>query len=143
MVIKKVGLIANVAKEKSPACTIALYDWLVARGLDVTLEEGIAAKIGAGRGVDVGILGSLVDLLVVFGGDGTILRTARLIRDRDVPIVGINLGVFGYLTEVNLGEMFNAPGLDPCGGFPDRKEDDARCGNQWGRGNLPWGNRSQ
>src|SRR3989339_1218917 len=121
MLIKKVGLIANVAKEKSPACTIALYDWLVARGLDVHLEEGIAAKIGAARGVEVGILGSLVDLLVVFGGDGTILRTARLIRDRDVPIVGINLGVFGYLTEGNLGEMFNALDLILAGNFQIEK----------------------
>jgi NAD+ kinase len=121
MRIKKVGLIANVAKEKSPACTIALYDWLIARGLDVHLEEGIAAKIGAGRGVEIGMLGSLVDLLVVFGGDGTILRTARLIRDRDVPIVGINLGVFGYLTEVNLGEMFNALDLILAGDFQIEK----------------------
>jgi NAD+ kinase len=121
MLIKKVGIIANVAKEKSPACTIALRDWLVARGLDVHLEEGIAAKIGAARGVEVGRLGSLVDLLVVFGGDGTILRTARLIRDRDVPIVGINLGVFGYLTEVNLGEMFSALELILAGDFQIEK----------------------
>ncbi|MHB8907562.1 MAG: NAD(+)/NADH kinase [Syntrophales bacterium] len=106
--MKKVGIIANIAKEKSPACTAELRDWLVARGLDVYLEERIAAKIGAPRGVERGKLGSLVDLLVVFGGDGTILRTARLVQDRDVPIVGINLGVFGYLTEVNLGEMYSA-----------------------------------
>ena len=121
MLIKKVGIIANIAKEKSPACTAALRDWLVARGLDVHLEEGIAAKIGGARGVEIGKLGSLVDLLVVFGGDGTILRTARLIRDRGVPIVGINLGVFGYLTEVNLGEMFSALELILAGDFQIEK----------------------
>jgi NAD+ kinase len=108
MVIKKVGIIANVAKEKSPACTASLREWMLAKGIEVYLEEGIAARIGAGPAVERGRLGSLVDLLVVFGGDGTILRTARLVRDCDVPIVGINLGGFGYLTEVNLGEMFPA-----------------------------------
>jgi NAD+ kinase len=121
MLIKNVGIIANIAKEKSPACTTALRDWLVARGLDVYLEEGIAAKIGAARGVEIAKLGSLVDLLVVFGGDGTILRTARLIRDRGVPIVGINLGVFGYLTEVNLGEMYSALELILTGDFQIEK----------------------
>jgi NAD+ kinase len=121
MVIKKVGIIANVAKEKSPACTASLRDWLLARGLTVYLEEGIAAKIGAACGVEKGKLGSLVDLLVVFGGDGTILRTARLFRDRDLPIVGINLGVFGYLTEVNLSEMFSAMELILAGEFQIEK----------------------
>ena len=121
MLIKKIGIIANVAKEKSPACTASLRDWLLARGLIVYLEEGIAAKIGAAHGVEKGKLGSLVDLLVVFGGDGTILRTARLFRDLDVPIVGINLGAFGYLTEVNLSEMFSAMELILKGEFQIEK----------------------
>jgi NAD+ kinase len=121
MLIKRVGIIANIAKEKSPACTASLRDWLLARGLNVYLEEGIAAKIGAAHGVERGKLGSLVDLLVVFGGDGTILRTARLVRDRDVPIVGINLGAFGYLTEVNLSEMFSAMELILTGEFQIEK----------------------
>lgn len=108
MLIKKVGIIANIAKEQSPACTASLRDWLLARGIEVYLEEGIAAKVGDTSGVERGQLGALVDLLVVFGGDGTILRTARLVRERDIPIVGINLGGFGYLTEINLGEMFPA-----------------------------------
>lgn len=108
MLIKKVGIIANITKEKSAAYTATLREWMLARGLEVYLEEGIAAKIGALPGVDRMKLGSLVDLLVVFGGDGTILRTARLVMDRDVPLVGINLGTFGYLTEVNLSEMFSA-----------------------------------
>ena len=50
----------------------------------------------------------MVDLLAVFGGDGTLLRTARAVREFSVPIVGINLGQFGYLTEVNLNEMIDA-----------------------------------
>ena len=121
MVIKKVGIIANIAKEKSPEYTAALREWMLKRGLEVYLEEGIAVKIGCLPGVEKGKLWTLVDLLVVFGGDGTILRTARLARKRDVPIVGINLGGFGYLTEVNLSEMFAALELILAGNFQIEK----------------------
>ena len=121
MLIKKVGIIANIAKEKSPEYTAALREWMLKRGLEVYLEEGIAAKIGCLPGVEKGKLWTLVDLLVVFGGDGTILRTARLARKRDVPMVGINLGGFGYLTEVNLSEMFAALELILAGNFQIEK----------------------
>jgi len=121
MLIKKVGIIANIAKEKSPEYTAALREWMLKRGLEVYLEEGIAAKIGCLPGVEKEKLRTLVDLLVVFGGDGTILRTARLASKRDVPIVGINLGGFGYLTEVNLSEMFAALELILAGNFQIEK----------------------
>jgi NAD+ kinase len=121
MLIKKVGIIANIAKEKSPEYTAALREWMIGRGLEVYLEERIAAKIGGLAGVERRTLWSLVDLIVVFGGDGTILRTVRLVRDRDVPIVGINLGVFGYLTEVNLDEMYSAMEVILAGDFQVEK----------------------
>ncbi|OGP86543.1 MAG: NAD(+) kinase [Deltaproteobacteria bacterium RBG_16_58_17] len=119
--MKKVGIIANIAKEKSSEYTAALRQWMIGRGLEVYLEEGIAAKIGGLPGVERRELWSIVDLIVVFGGDGTILRTARLVRDRDVPIVGINLGVFGYLTEVNLDEMYSALEVILAGEFQVEK----------------------
>jgi NAD+ kinase len=108
MSIKKIGIIANVEKEKSGECTIQLRDWALKRGIEVFFEEGIAEKIGADKGLDRRELASRVDLLVVLGGDGTILRTVRFVGEYDIPIVGINLGEFGYLTEVNLNEMYSA-----------------------------------
>lgn len=119
--IKKVGIVANTAKEKAPEYTAALREWMLNRGLEVYLEEGIAAKIGSQPGIEKAQLWTLVDLIVVFGGDGTLLRTARLVRDRDVPIVGINLGVFGYLTEVNLDEMYSAMEVILAGDFQIEK----------------------
>ncbi|PIP08581.1 MAG: NAD(+) kinase [Syntrophobacteraceae bacterium CG23_combo_of_CG06-09_8_20_14_all_50_8] len=108
MSIRKIGIIANVEKEKARDYTLSLRDWLERRGLEVFLEKGIAEKVDDDKGMDRGTLVASVDLLVVFGGDGTILRTARFAVGFSTPILGINLGGFGYLTEVNLNEMESA-----------------------------------
>jgi len=108
MHIKKIGIVANVKKEKAPDYTLALRDWLRQRNIEVLLEEGIAGKICNEEGMERQALAANVDLLIVFGGDGTILRTARFALGCATPIVGINLGGFGYLTEVNLNEMYEA-----------------------------------
>jgi len=108
MIPQKVGIIANIEKEKSVECTLRIKEWLLGHGIEAFLEEAIAAKVGENTGLDRRSLASRVDLLVVMGGDGTILRTVRFVSEYDIPIVGINLGEFGYLTEVNLSEMFSA-----------------------------------
>lgn len=105
--MKKIGIVANTDKEKASDYTILLRDWLIARGLDVLLDEAIAKRIGNNIGFETDSLAAQVELIVVFGGDGTILRTARSIREHEIPIVGINMGGFGYLTEINLHEMFS------------------------------------
>jgi NAD+ kinase len=108
MEIKKIGIVANVKKEKASNYTLALRDWLRQRGLEVLLEKGIAERICDEEGMERKALAAHVDLLIVFGGDGTILRTARFTLGCTTPIIGINLGGFGYLTEVNLNEMYEA-----------------------------------
>jgi NAD+ kinase len=108
MAVRKIGIIANVEKEKAREHALYLRGWLERRGLEVFLEKEIAEKVGDDKGIEGKILVSSVDLLVVFGGDGTILRTARFAAGSSTPIVGVNLGGFGYLTEVNLNEMESA-----------------------------------
>jgi len=108
MVIRKIGIIANTDKERSPEYVAQLRDWLLGRGLEVFLDQGIAEKMDGASGLSRKELAAQSDLLVVFGGDGTMLRTARSVAEFDIPIVGINAGGLGYLTEVNLNEMTDA-----------------------------------
>jgi NAD+ kinase len=108
MDIRRIGIVANTAKENAVECTVRLKDWLLQRHVNVLFHNKIAAKVGEFQGYEMKQLAEMVDLLAVFGGDGTLLRTARAVREFPLPIVGINLGQFGYLTEVNLNEMIEA-----------------------------------
>lgn len=54
---------------------------------------------------DPGTFGAGLDLVVVFGGDGTFLRAAHLVRDRGVPLLGVNLGRVGFLAEIEVAEL--------------------------------------
>ncbi len=107
MDIRRVGIIANSSKEKAPEHALRLAGWLSEREVEVLFEEEIAAKTDM-PGVSGNDLASAVDMLVVFGGDGTLLMAARLAMGSDVPILGINMGAFGFMTVINLDEMLGA-----------------------------------
>lgn len=121
MNIQTVGIIANSSKESAVEYTCRLSEWLIEKGLDVILDEEIAEKAKAYRGIARKELADLVDIIVVFGGDGTLLVASRSVRGRDVPIVGVNLGGFGFMTVVNLNELFSAMELILDGNYTTSK----------------------
>jgi NAD+ kinase len=84
-----------------------LVDWLTARRIDVTLEKETAGIVPAVRAAaaNKAELPGLADLLIVLGGDGTLLSMARAVGDLGVPIMGVNLGGLGFLTATTLDEM--------------------------------------
>ncbi|SEM34916.1 NAD+ kinase [Syntrophus gentianae] len=104
--IQKVGIIANIRKDIALECSSGLKKWLQEQGTEVFLDAEIAAALGEKCGLERQTLAARADLLVVLGGDGAMLRASRSVRKFNIPIVGINLGTFGYLTEVNLNEMY-------------------------------------
>jgi NAD+ kinase len=87
----------------------ALVRWLRDREIRVLLERGIAAAAkGAGSGVPLRSLVSRVDAVLVLGGDGTFLSAAREAARADVPILGVNLGGLGFLTETGEPDLYVA-----------------------------------
>ena len=96
----KAGIVARADKPQAAALTRSLVEALGARGVEVLLETRTAEAVGA-RGVDEQELGAACDLLVVLGGDGTILRALHRMRGKVPPIFGINVGSLGFLTGVH------------------------------------------
>lgn len=84
--------------------------FLVANGLAVTLEEDTAVKTGI-EGyprLSAAALGTACDIAVVVGGDGTMLGIARQLARHDTPLVGINQGRLGFITDIALGDFETA-----------------------------------
>jgi len=104
--MKKIGIIAKNIPRAHGAVR-KLSKWLAARGKKVLLDERTASDLGM-DGVAANDLPSLVDMIIVLGGDGTLLSAARLVADskKNVPIFGVNLGSLGFMAEVSLDELY-------------------------------------
>jgi NAD+ kinase len=121
MKIKRIGIVANIEKEKIADHVKSLKKWLEEKGVEVFLEEEISRKVALDGGLAGNELARKSQLVVVLGGDGTMLRAARLAAGHKVPILGINMGSFGYLTEVNLNEIHSTLELIIQGKFDTEK----------------------
>ena len=95
-----IGLVAHPEKTGAGALVHALRREFDARGVHLLLESATAAAVGepVGTGLTVAELGERCELLIVLGGDGTILRVVRALGTRLRPMLGINLGRLGFLT---------------------------------------------
>jgi len=104
--MKKIGIIAKDIPEARKASR-KLAAWLEARGKKVFIDSETAAAINA-RGYEPDEIPALVEMIIVLGGDGTLLSAARLVADShtDVPIFGVNLGSLGFMAEVSLDELY-------------------------------------
>lgn len=104
--MKKIGIIAKNIPRAHGAVR-KLSNWLSARGKKVLLDDRTASDLGV-AGVAAKDLPPLVDMIIVLGGDGTLLSAARLVADskKNVPIFGVNLGSLGFMAEVSLDELY-------------------------------------
>ncbi|HEY2525297.1 MAG TPA: NAD(+)/NADH kinase [Candidatus Binataceae bacterium] len=101
--LKTVGLVVRRERPKAIAIAHELAAWLRAHHLSTLAEPETATHLGA-EAVEREQLAMRSDLIVVLGGDGTLLSIARLVGERETPILGINLGGLGFLTEITVEE---------------------------------------
>jgi NAD+ kinase len=108
--VKRLGIVAKTDRDEARTVVPQLLDWCAARGIQPILEKETA---GVCPQATCGVVGrselpSHSDLLLVLGGDGTLLSMARMVGDLGVPILGVNLGGLGFLTALTLDELFPA-----------------------------------
>jgi NAD+ kinase len=112
--IRRVGVLVKPRQPEAVKAVCRLLEYFSARGVAVLAtpdceRERIERETGCALEVlEPEQLAGSADLIVVLGGDGTMIAAARLLDNRSVPVVGINFGSLGYLTEVRLEEMTEA-----------------------------------
>jgi len=111
MLFKSVGLIARFDKKKAVKLAEDLAKHLRAKGLEVFVEDTLAEKIDI-KEKSTSLEKMKTDFIITIGGDGTILRTCVSIPKPEPPILAINMGVRGFLTEVEPKQAFTA--VDKC-----------------------------
>ena len=110
--MKNIAIFAKVHDPRCLGVAGELVKWLEHRELVPLVESHLARHLGRGPGLDREDIPDMADLIVVLGGDGTLISVARLIGDRGLPILGINLGSLGFLTEVTVEELYDV--LENC-----------------------------
>ncbi|MBI3455161.1 MAG: NAD(+)/NADH kinase [Candidatus Rokubacteria bacterium] len=103
----RIGVIARVDRPDARAVVRDLARWLESRSRQVVVDRETGTLLPHGAvAVDRAALPPRVDLIVVLGGDGTLLSVARLVDGLDVPILGVNLGGLGFLAATTLEALY-------------------------------------
>jgi NAD+ kinase len=113
MPITRVGLVAKTRLDAAAGVLAELAGWLEARGIAAVFETETAALAGLPHDRVTSSRENLpldCDLLVLLGGDGTLIGMAGRIAQaqRDIPILGVNFGSLGFLTEITLPELYSS-----------------------------------
>ncbi|MHB1397549.1 MAG: NAD(+)/NADH kinase [Trichloromonadaceae bacterium] len=104
--MKRVGVFAKRNHPEAVEIAREVTSWLQERGIEVFHDKALAEDLGTGQGYPGGSIPAMVNLIVVLGGDGTLISVARKVGDLRTPILGVNLGSLGFLTEITLQEIF-------------------------------------
>lgn len=106
MKLKSVGLVVNYEKEKAQEIILRIVDWLSFKNIKIYIEGDKGKTIGReDLSCPIEKFLNKVELIISLGGDGTLLRAARLSASTDIPVFGVNLGGLGFLTQIGINDL--------------------------------------
>jgi NAD+ kinase len=107
--LQTIGIISRPRRSNIAAVVPPLLRWLESRGIQAVYDEETAASLAdASKGRARQNVADAAQLLLVLGGDGTLLASAQLAGPRGIPVLPINLGSLGFLTSFTLAELYPA-----------------------------------
>jgi NAD+ kinase len=107
MPIKKVGIISKPRKTEVREIVPPLLAWLRERSVEAHIDKETGATLESNeKCLTRNEMPAQVDLIIVLGGDGTLLATARALNRKPVPLLGVNLGGLGFLTSISRDELY-------------------------------------
>jgi NAD+ kinase len=104
--VKQAGIFTKPNVPAADSMVPALIEWLAARGIGVRYDEITASLLGRADGMPRERVPDGCDLMIVLGGDGTLLSAARAIDGRDIPLFAVNLGGLGFLAAITTEHMY-------------------------------------
>ncbi len=104
--IKVVGIIAKPGIPHASSIVPELVRWLNDRGLQTRLDEETAIYLGRTDGLARAQVPEGTQLVIVLGGDGTLLSAARAVAGRAIPLLPVNLGGLGFLTAITMDQLY-------------------------------------
>ena len=106
MQIQNVAIFAKVHDPRCLGIASDLINWLEEKGCTALVEAQLSRQLGFHNALTADEIRDQAELVVVLGGDGTLISVARLFSDTDTPILGVNLGSLGFLTEITVEELY-------------------------------------
>ncbi len=106
-IIKTVGIVSKPNSPAASALVPELLQWLHGRGVSIRMDENTAFYAGGVEGTRREDVPEGCDLIVVLGGDGTLLSAARAIGKREIPLFPVNLGGLGFLTALTIDNLYD------------------------------------
>lgn len=114
--MKRIGIICKHNRSEPREILQHLLPWLEEKGCEAYVDIETASILNI-RGYTREEIPARVDVVLVLGGDGTMLSVNRLVKDRGIPVLGINLGSLGFLTEISREDIYGAIEKMLAGGF--------------------------
>ncbi len=105
--MKKIGIISKPGRPEPQEILEKLLPRLRQQGHEAYVDPDTASLMNI-EGHTRAEIASLVDAVIVLGGDGTMLSVSRLVAEKGIPILGVNLGTMGFITEINRDEIYQA-----------------------------------
>jgi len=104
--IRLIGIISKPAIPHATTIVSRLLHWLEERGIQARYDHETAVYLGVKNGLPREEVPEGTQLVIVLGGDGTLLSAARAMKGREIPIFPVNLGGLGFLTAITLDDIF-------------------------------------
>ena len=105
-IIKTAGIISKPNSTAAEEIVPKLIEWLRRRGIAVRIDDQTAYYAGGVAGMPRDEVPQSCDLVIVLGGDGTLLSAARAIGRREIPLFPVNLGGLGFLTAISIEDLY-------------------------------------
>ena len=105
--MKNIGVLCKEKPAAGKEILTELTRWLREKQYNVLMDSQTGSLIGETSSLKKADIPPQVDLIIVLGGDGTLLSVARIAHTHNVPILAVNLGSLGFLTEISLPELYS------------------------------------